>query len=145
MLRPYFSLPQSLHDRQPVRHPARENVGVQQHDHADDRTQRDRMPEHPPEDRPFITYLIRRRRRHGEDCASTILPITPPAELAAHIRTGSSPSCCDVIRCRLPNSALDEVSLPVSATPSHPRNVPKKGNSHPVRVNANPSTASRPE
>src|SRR6266513_1960539 len=75
------------------------------------------------------------------DCASTILPITPPAELAAHIRTGSSPSCCDVIRCRLPNSAFDEVSLPVSATPNHPRNVPKKGNSHPVRVNANPSTA----
>src|SRR6266511_2888108 len=79
------------------------------------------------------------------DCASTIFPITCPAELAAHIRIGSSPSCCDVIRCRLPNSAFEDVSLPVSATPSQPRNAPKKGNHHPVRVNASPSTASRPE
>src|SRR5438132_10049350 len=79
------------------------------------------------------------------DCASTILPITPPAELAAHIRTGSRLSCCAVIRCRLPNKAFDEVSLPVSATPSQPKNVPKNGNSHPVRVNARPSTASKPE
>jgi hypothetical protein len=39
--------------------------------------------------------------------------------------TGSIPSCWDVIRCKLPNNALEEVSLPVSATPSHPRNVPK--------------------
>ena len=27
------------------------------------------------------------------DCASTIFPITPPALLAAHISTGSMPSC----------------------------------------------------
>src|SRR5439155_12949909 len=79
------------------------------------------------------------------DCASTILPITPPALLAAHIRIGSSRSCWAVIRCRLPNSAFDEVSLPVSATPSQPRYVPKNGNSQPVRVNASPSTASSPE
>src|SRR5438445_13847078 len=79
------------------------------------------------------------------DCASTILPITPPAELAAHIRTESSLSCSDVMRCRLPNRAFEDVSLPVRATPSHPRNVPKNGNSHPVRVNAKPSTASSPE
>src|SRR5438067_4063529 len=35
------------------------------------------------------------------DCASTILPITPPAELAAHMRIGSSLSWSAVIRCRL--------------------------------------------
>src|SRR5580693_1473891 len=49
------------------------------------------------------------------DCASTILPITPPALLAAHINTGSMPNCCEVIRCRLPKSAFEDVSLPVSA------------------------------
>src|SRR6266513_2566605 len=79
------------------------------------------------------------------DCASTILPITPPALLVAHIRIGLRFSCCAVIRCKLPNNAFEEVSLPVSATPSHPKKVPKNGNSHPVRVNANPSTASMPE
>src|SRR5256884_2978512 len=79
------------------------------------------------------------------DCASTILPITPPAEFAAHMSTGSRLSCCAVIRCSLPNRAFDDVSLPVSETPSQPRHVPQKVNSQPVRVNANPSTASSPE
>src|SRR5450432_3634483 len=79
------------------------------------------------------------------DCASTILPMTPPALLAAVIRTGSRPSCWAVIFCKLPNRALDEVSLPVSATPSQPRNVPKNGYSHPVWVKASPNTASVPE
>src|SRR6266571_5461863 len=79
------------------------------------------------------------------DCASTILPMTPPALFAAHIRIGSIPSCCDVIRCKLPKRAFDEVSLPVSATPSQPRNVPKNGYNQPVRVKASPSTASSPE
>ena len=55
------------------------------------------------------------------------------------------PSCCDVIRCKLPKRAFDEVSLPVSATPSQPRNVPKNGYNQPVRVKASPSTASSPE
>src|SRR3984957_498793 len=61
------------------------------------------------------------------DCASIILPMTPPDELAAAIRTGDRPSCCDVIFCRLPNRMFDAVSDPVSATPSQPSSVPKKG------------------
>src|SRR5438270_5111329 len=79
------------------------------------------------------------------DCASTILPITPPALLAAVIRTGSRLSCVAVIFCKLPNKALDDVSLPVRATPSHPRKVPKNGKNHPVWVKASPKTASVPE
>src|SRR5713101_7501988 len=67
------------------------------------------------------------------DCASTILPITPPALFA------------EVMRCRLPNSAFEEVSLPVRATPNQPRNVPKNGKNQPVCVNARPKTASVPE
>src|ERR1043166_6050030 len=58
---------------------------------------------------------------------SMILPMTPPDELAAPIRIGESPSCSDVIFCRLPNRMFDAVSEPVSATPSHPSKVPKKG------------------
>src|SRR5436305_9883487 len=61
------------------------------------------------------------------DCASIILPMTPPDELAADINTGESPNCSDVIFWRLPNSTLDAVSDPVSATPSQPSSVPKKG------------------
>src|SRR5579859_3018295 len=79
------------------------------------------------------------------DCASIILPITPPALFAAPIRIGLRFNCCAVMRCNPPKSALEEVSLPVNATPSHPINVPKKGKNHPVRVNASPSTASMPE
>src|SRR6185312_4850707 len=61
------------------------------------------------------------------DCASIILPMTPPDEFAALIRIGESPNCCEVIFCRLPNRMFEAVSDPVSATPSHPSSVPKKG------------------
>src|SRR6266851_10243107 len=61
------------------------------------------------------------------DCASIILPMTPPDELAALIRMGDNPNCSDVIFCRLPNSTLEAVSDPVNATPSQPSSVPKKG------------------
>src|SRR6476660_6204920 len=61
------------------------------------------------------------------DCASIILPMTPPEEFAALIRIGEMPSCSEVIFCRLPNRMFDAVSEPVSATPSQPSRVPKKG------------------
>src|SRR5271169_2924009 len=61
------------------------------------------------------------------DCASIILPITPPEEFAAPIRIGDRPNCSAVIFCRPPNSTFDAVSDPVSATPSQPSKVPKKG------------------
>src|SRR5216683_920505 len=79
------------------------------------------------------------------DCASIILPITPPEELAAAIRIGDMPSCSEVIFCRFPNRMFDAVSDPVSATPSQPSSVPKKGYSTPVAANARPSVASTPE
>src|SRR6266852_3834377 len=79
------------------------------------------------------------------DCASIILPITPPDELAAPIRIGERPNCSDVIFCRLPNRMLDAVSDPVSATPNQPSSVPKKGYSTPVAANARPSVASTPD
>src|SRR6202008_4961038 len=79
------------------------------------------------------------------DCASIILPMTPPEEFAAAIRTGDRPSCSEVIFCRLPNNTFDAVSDPVSATPSQPSSVPKNGYRKPALANANPSVASTPE
>src|SRR6202012_1728280 len=61
------------------------------------------------------------------DCASIILPMTPPDELAAAISTDDMPNCSDVIFCRLPNRMFDAVSDPVSATPNQPSSVPKNG------------------
>src|SRR3984893_9780075 len=52
------------------------------------------------------------------DCASIILPMTPPDEFAAPIRIGDRQSWLDVIFCRFPNRMFDAVSEPVSATPS---------------------------
>src|SRR3954454_15583241 len=79
------------------------------------------------------------------DCASIILPITPPEELAAAISTGDRPSCSEVIFCRLPNRMFDAVSDPVSATPNQPSSVPKNGYSTPVAAKARPSVASTPD
>ena len=49
-----------------------------------------------------------------------ILPITPPAEFAPAISSVSKFSAFAVTTCKLPNSALADVSLPVRNTPSHP-------------------------
>src|SRR5271169_5554915 len=78
-------------------------------------------------------------------CASIILPMTPPQLLAEAIRMGETPTCCAEIFCRLPNSTFDEVSDPVSATPSHPSSVPKNGYKWPLRAKVKPMVASRPE
>src|SRR4029450_6659004 len=53
-------------------------------------------------------------------CGLTILPSTPPDEFAAAIRTGSSPALAAVCTWSAPNSALAEVSEPVTATPIRP-------------------------
>src|SRR5579864_5758887 len=73
------------------------------------------------------------------DCASIILPITPPEELAAPIKIDDRPSCSEVILCRLPNRMFEAVSDPVSATPSQPSKVPKNGYNMPVAAKARPS------
>src|SRR5271167_3315813 len=76
------------------------------------------------------------------DCASIILPITPPDELAAAISTDERPNCSEVIFCKLPNRMFDAVSDPVKATPSQPSSVPKNGYRMPVAAKARPSVAS---
>src|SRR5688572_16732347 len=70
--------------------------------------------------------------------------MTPPVELAVVISTGLNPPCSAAIFCIDPNMTLLAVSLPVSATPSHPSIAAKKGYITPVLVNARPSTASIP-
>src|SRR5262245_49908350 len=78
-------------------------------------------------------------------CASIILPITPPELLAAPISTGDRPSCSADTFCNPPNRTLDEVSDPVSATPSQPSIAPKNGYNQPACAKARPSVESRPE
>lgn len=63
----------------------------------------------------------RRMRPSPPDCSVAtvatrvlwILPITPPLLLLVTMSTGFKPSCSAVIRCRLPNWALQEVWEPV--------------------------------
>ena len=45
-------------------------------------------------------------------CSEIILPITPAAEFTEAVSTGLMPSALAVTTCRLPNSALADVSLP---------------------------------
>ena len=53
-------------------------------------------------------------------CGEIILPSTPPELLAAASSIWSSPASLAASTCSAPNSALDEVSEPVTATPSQP-------------------------
>ena len=93
---------------------------------------------------PSLPYHLVAVEATTIDCASIILPITPPDELAADISTGLIPNCSAVIFCKPPNYTLDEVSEPVSATPNHPIKVPNRGQSHPVFAMARPMVASDP-
>ena len=50
-----------------------------------------------------------------------ILPSTPPLEFEAAISMGERSAFWAADTCSAPNSALDDVSEPVTATPSQPR------------------------
>ena len=49
------------------------------------------------------------------------MPSTPPELFAAAISTGSRPACFAAVTCSAPNKEFDDVSDPVTATPSQPR------------------------
>src|ERR671921_2720685 len=101
--------------------------------------------------RPIDHFKTRRRRSPSLPCRPVelvptarfcgliIFPRTPPEELAPTARTGLNPSWVAVVFCRLAKRALDEVSEPVSATPSHPMNEAKNGKRTPVAANARPN------
>src|SRR3954470_11628242 len=54
-------------------------------------------------------------------CGEIIFPSTPPELLDAAIRTWSRPACLAAFTCSAPNREFDDVSEPVTATPSQPR------------------------
>ena len=72
-------------------------------------------------------------------CGLTILPSTPPEEFAPAISTGSSPAGPAVCTWSAPNSALAEVSEPVTATPSQPRIGERIANALPAPASQAPS------
>src|SRR5829696_5513260 len=73
-----------------------------------------------------------------------IFPRTPPEELAPTVRFGLTPICWAVTFWGLANRALEEVSEPVSATPSHPIGGAKNGNRRPVAAAARPRVTGTP-
>ena len=65
-------------------------------------------------------------------CGLIILPTTPPEVFAATSRVGSIPASLAAVCCRVANSALAEVSEPVTAVPSQPRMGDRNANAAPV-------------
>src|SRR5271156_7002218 len=72
-------------------------------------------------------------------CGEIILPRTPPEELVAANSRGFKCSCRAATTCKLPKSALPEVSLPDKNTAIHPRKGENKTNHRPVDATARPS------
>ncbi len=68
-----------------------------------------------------------------------ILPMTPVAAFVDAVRIGFNPRVLAVTTCKVPNKALDGVSLPVKKTPVHPIIALKNGNSVPVAAKARPN------
>src|SRR3954463_4497462 len=65
-------------------------------------------------------------------CGETIFPSTPPDELAAASSVGSNPASFAAVTCRTPNSEFDDVSEPVTATPSQPMIGERNGSTSPA-------------
>ena len=78
-------------------------------------------------------------------CGLIILPTTPPEVLAATSRVGSRPAFCPAVCCRVANSALAEVSEPVTAVPSQPRIGERKAKNAPVAAIQVPMVSVWPE
>src|SRR5215216_3860260 len=75
-------------------------------------TLRKMSPSRPP--RPTAAAPIARF------CGEIILPSTPPEELAAASSVGERFAFCAAATWSVPKSEFDDVSDPVTATPSHP-------------------------
>src|ERR1700674_4822699 len=71
-------------------------------------------------------------------CGEIILPRTPPEELVAAKSKGFNCSCRAATTCKLPNSALPEVSLPDKKTAIHPRKGENRTKACPVDATASP-------
>src|SRR5450759_2666069 len=79
---------------------------------------------HPPIWRtmwPSLPAMPTAAAAHARFWGAIVLPSTPPEELAAAIRAGLSPTSLAAEPCKAPKSEFDEVSEPVTATPSQPR------------------------
>src|SRR5262249_31050177 len=50
--------PSLPHERQSVGHGVRNDIRIDHHDDSYDRTQRDRVPEHKPENNSFVPHLL---------------------------------------------------------------------------------------
>src|SRR5258706_16000126 len=72
------------------------------------------------------------------DCASTILPITPPALVAAVKKIGTQGRCSAGVGFKPPNKPVDGGALAGGPAPKHPQKVPKNGENHPGRRNSRP-------
>src|SRR5215470_15517018 len=65
-------------------------------------------------------------------CGEIILPSTPPDELAAAISVVLRPALVPAATCSAPNSEFEDVSEPVTATPSQPRIGERTANAAPA-------------
>src|SRR5258708_4729729 len=72
-------------------------------------------------------------------CGEIILLITAPDEFVAAISTGLRLSCLAATTCRLPKSALLDVSLPLRKQAIQPRKTEKKGKIAPTFEIARPT------
>ena len=78
-------------------------------------------------------------------CGEIIFPSTPPELLAAASSVGERPASFAAVTCSAPNSAFDEVSDPVTATPSQPISAEKNANTPPAPATQRPSVIVCPD
>src|SRR5438045_653937 len=78
-------------------------------------------------------------------CGEIIFPSTPPDEFAAAMSSGLSPACLAAETWSAPKRLFDDVSEPVTATPSHPRIGDRMANRPPDAASQEPNVDVCPE
>ena len=78
-------------------------------------------------------------------CGEIILPSTPPELFAAASRVGERPASLAAVTCSAPKSAFEEVSEPVTATPSQPISGDRNAKNAPAPAAQRPSVMVWPD
>ena len=78
-------------------------------------------------------------------CGEIIFPSTPPELLAAAISAGDRPASLAAAICSAPNSEFEDVSEPVTATPSQPMNADRNAKMPPAPASHSPSVTVCPD
>ena len=126
-------------------HPAEYGGGLQEDQDGDEGQQSEAPPDQFAEQCPFGRRVPTAAAATARFCGESILPSTPAEELAAAIRTGSSPVCCGRGGLHQAEQRVGRGVGTGQATPIQPITGERKAKKPPVEASADPRVTVCPD